>query len=109
MLTEDIQRAAMRLSALQLTGFNRVAGRRNLNEFKCVSRYTGESTDSARPMPTSTRALQQASDTFRRSHLHDSINRTEIDAQIQAAGADNAFQRTCAKTVFDPCASVVFQ
>ena len=103
-LAEDIDGGVVGLASFELSGGDGIAGGGSFDQFKGVCGHAGDSTDGAGSMSAASGALQESGDSARRADLQDSVDRTEIDSQIETAGADDGSQLSSAESIFDPVA-----
>ena len=87
MLYQTIQWGIEGASLFDLLILDRFAGGLEFDDFKCVRWHESQFARATRGVSTAARALDQSGGSFGRSDLNHLVDRSEVDAKIQAAGA----------------------
>ena len=108
-LGQHIEAAHQRLPGLDAALLGCLAQGGRLHQFQRMRGQEPDAADGVRPVTAAPGALHEARHALGAADLHDGLHRTEVHAQVQAAGADHGLQAAVVQGLFHPFAHVAVQ
>ena len=103
-LRQHVERRVEAPAALDPLRRDRRLHRRGLDQLERVARHDGHARDAARRVAAAAGALKEPRDPFGRADLQHPLDRQEVDAEVEARGADDRLQRPVLQALLDPVA-----
>jgi hypothetical protein len=108
-LGEHVEGLLQGCPALDAPGVESPAGGGDLHQLEGVRGHASHPARRARLVAAAAGALREAGDPLGAPHLQDAVDRREVDAQVEAGGADHAAQAPPAEPVLHPVAHLAVE